>query len=53
MVTKTALAATSKVFLLTFISLNLSETDWVSYIDHTINQISLNTLIMFSQKLGF
>ena len=31
--------------------LNLSQSHWVSYIDHSINQISLNTLIMFTQKL--
>ena len=33
--------------------LNLSKSYWVSYIDHLINQISLSTLKMFSQKLGF
>ena len=32
--------------------LNLSQSHWVSYIDHPINQILLSTLI-FSQKLGF
>ena len=31
--------------------LNLSQSHWVSCTDHSINQISLNTLIMFSQKL--
>ena len=52
-VTKRIFAVTSKEFLLTFICLNLSQLYWVSYIGHPINQISLNTLIMFSQKLGF
>ena len=33
--------------------LNLGQYYWVSYIDHPINLISLRTLIMFSQKLGF
>ena len=44
---------TGKVFLLTFICLSLSQSYWASYIDHLINQIPLNTLTMFSQKLGF
>ena len=34
-------------------SLNLSQSYWVPYIDHPINQILLSTLIMFSRKLGF
>ena len=33
--------------------LNLSQSYWVSYTDHPINQISLSTLITFSQKLRF
>ena len=33
--------------------LNLGQSYWVSYIDHPINLISLRTLVMFSQKLGF
>ena len=52
-VTKAVFAITSKEFLLTFICLSLSQCYWVSYIEHSIDQISLKTLIMFSQKLGF
>ena len=32
---------------------NLSQSYWVSYIDHLINEILLSTLVMFSEKLGF
>ena len=52
-VTKTIFAVTSKESLLTFVCLSLNQSYWVSYMDHPINQISLNTLIMFSQNLGF
>ena len=48
-VTKTAFAATSKVLLLTFICKNLSQSYWVSYIDHPINQISLNISNVFTE----
>ena len=32
--------------------LNLSQSYWVSYTDHPINQIPLNTLIIFSRVLS-
>ena len=41
------------IFLLIFFCLNLSQSYWVSYIDHSMNQISIKTSIMISQKLGF
>ena len=54
------LLLTLKVWLLesvfvkvTFICLNQSQSYWVSYIAHPINQILSDTLIMFSQKLEF
>ena len=43
-------AVIPRLFLLTFFCLNLSQSYWLSYIDHPANQISLSTL-MFSQKL--
>ena len=50
---KDSFSITPKIFLLIFFCLNLSKSYWVSYINHPINQVLLNTLIMFSQKLGF
>ena len=43
---------TESIFVNIFFCLNLTQSYRVSYIDHSINQISISTLI-FSQKLGF
>ena len=51
--TKTVFAVTLKVFLLAFVSLNLSQSYRVSYVNHPINQISLNALITLSKKPRF
>ena len=41
---------TKSIFVDIFFCLNLSQSYWISYIDHPTNQILLSTL-MFSQKL--
>ena len=51
--TKTVFAVTLKVFLLAFVYLNLSQSYRVSYVNHPINQISLNALITLSKKPRF
>ena len=43
---------TESIFLNIFFCLNRSQSYWVSYIDHPINQISLKTLLL-SEKLKF
>ena len=48
-IAKNLLVPTSKVFLLTFICLNLSRSYWLSYTDHPINQISLNINNVFTE----
>ena len=51
--TKTVFAVTLKVFLLAFVYLNLSQSYRASYVNHPINQISLNALITLSKKPRF